>query len=151
MRRFSGLTRFAVVAAAFVMLMATPARAQKAPDDTTQEVLIKTALLSLNDANVTGNYAVFHAKLSKPLRDQFPPEKFAEIFKDFRDKHIDYDIVAAKTPIPDEPPKVDGNGKLALKGHFDVGVSNVNYDLAFIMSDNEWKLIAISVNVKKKG
>jgi len=36
-------------------------------------VLIKVTLLTFNDANVTGNYTVLHAKLSKPFRDQFPP------------------------------------------------------------------------------
>jgi hypothetical protein len=30
--------------------------------------------MSFNDANVTGNYAVLHAKLSKPFRDQFTPD-----------------------------------------------------------------------------
>ena len=33
-----------------------------------QEILIKTALLTLNDANVTGNYTVLHAKLSKAAK-----------------------------------------------------------------------------------
>lgn len=146
MRRFPLLTWFA--AAALAVLVAAPARAQKVPDEVVQEVLIKTSLLSLNDANVTGNYTVFHAKLSKPFRDQFSPEKLADVFKEFRAKKVDYAIIAAKTPVSDEPPKVDDNGRLPLRGHFDVGATKVNYDLAFIMSDGEWKLIKINVDLK---
>jgi hypothetical protein len=121
----------------------------KVPGLELQEILIKASLLSFNDANVTGNYTVFHAKLSKPFRDQFPAEKLADIFKEFRDKHIDFDIIAAKKPIGTEEPKIADNGILSIKGYFDTTPSRVNYDLAFIMSDGEWKLIKIDVDVKK--
>ena len=45
--------------------------------------------------------------------------------------------------------KVDDKGLLSLKGYFDTTPSRVNYDLAFVMSDGEWKLIKINVDVKK--
>jgi hypothetical protein len=142
--------RWAVAAAFLFCASASAALAQvKVPGLELQEVLIKTSLLSFNDANVTGDYAVFHAKLSKPFRDQFPPDKLATVFKEFRDKHIDFDIVAAKKPINAEEPKVDDRGVLSIKGYFDTTPTRVNYDLAFIMSDGEWKLIKIDVNVKK--
>jgi hypothetical protein len=148
----SGL-RFArspLAVALFFGLTLSSAFAQlKVPSAELQEVLIKASLLSFNDANVTGNYAVLHAKLSKPFRDQFPPEKLSDIFKEFRDKHIDFDIVAAKKPMSVEEPKISDNGILAIKGYFDTTPSRVNYDLAFIMSDGEWKLIKINVDVKK--
>jgi hypothetical protein len=121
----------------------------KVPGPELQEVLIKTALLSFNDANVTGNYAVLHAKLSKPFRDQFSPERLAETFKEFRDKHIDFDIIAAKKPISTEEPKIADNGVLSFRGYFDTAPIRVNYDLAFIMSDGEWKLIKVNVDVKR--
>jgi hypothetical protein len=139
-----------VVAVFAALLFAGPqAFAQKVPDATLQEILIKVSLLSFNDANVTGNYTVFHAKLSKPFREQFPPDKLAATFKGFRDQHIDFDLIAAKPPVEVEPAKVDDRGVLALKGYFDTRPSRVNYDLAFIMSDGEWKLIKINVDVKK--
>ena len=37
---------------------------------------------------------------------------------------------------------------MTLKGYFDTQPSRVNYDLAFIMSDGDWKLIRINVNVE---
>lgn len=142
--------RSALAVALFLGVSVASALAQqKIPGPELQEVLVKASLLSFNDANVTGNYAVFHAKLSKPFRDQFSPEKLADIFKEFRDKHIDLDIVAAKKPIGVEEPKISDSGILSMKGYFDTTPSRVNYDLAFITSDGEWKLIKINVDVKK--
>jgi hypothetical protein len=134
---------------AVLVSVATGALAQKVPSATVQEMLIKAALLSFNDANVTGNYSVFHAKLSKPFRDQYPPEKLAATFKAFRDQHVDFELVVAKQPVPAEEAKVDDRGVLTIKGYFDTQPSRVNYDLAFILSDGDWKLIRINVDVKK--
>jgi hypothetical protein len=136
----------AVIAA---VLIVAPAQAQlKLPDKNAQEVLIKTTLLTFNDANVTGNYSVLHAKAAKPFRDQFPPDRLKEVFKAFAEKHIDFDIIATKTPLPTQEPKIDENGTLMLQGYFDTTPSHVYYDLHYILSDGEWKPIKINVNVK---
>jgi hypothetical protein len=119
------------------------------PDKMLQEVLVKATLLSFNDANVTGNYTVLHAKLSKPFRDQFSAEKLKESFKAFHEGKVDFDLVVAKKPIAAEEAKVDDEGRLGLRGYFDTQPSRVNYDLAFIRSEGEWKLIKLTVNVKK--
>lgn len=123
--------------------------AQKAPGPEQQEVLIKSALMTFNDANVTGNYTVLHAKLSKPFRDQFPPDKLKESFKAFVEAHIDFDLIVAKPPVAAEETKVDDEGRLRLRGYFDTRPSRVNYNLAFIRSEGEWKLISLHVDVKK--
>jgi hypothetical protein len=138
-----------IAAGAALLALTAGALAQKAPSAMLQEMLIKVSLLTFNDANLTGNYSVFHARLSKPFRDQYPPERLAEGFKGFRDQKIDLDLIAVKQPIPVEEAKVDDRGVLTLKGYFDTQPSRVNYDLAFIMSDGDWKLIRINVDVKK--
>jgi hypothetical protein len=146
----TGALRLAgILLAAIAVMVTTPAVAQKPPSETMQEVLIKATLLTFNDANVTGNYTVLHAKLSKPFRDQFPPEKLKAAFKAFHDNRIDFDIIAAKAPIMKEPAKVNDNGVLSLNGHFDTSPSQVHFQLSFIMSDGEWKAVRINVQLKK--
>ena len=132
-----------------VALFGGPAFAQSAPSPTVQEILIKTSLLTFNDANVTGNFNVFYARLAKPFRDQFPVEKVAETFKGFHDRNIRLDLVAIKTPVPSDEAKLDGNGRLTLKGYFDTSPSRVYYDLAYLKAGDEWQLVQITVNVKK--
>lgn len=131
-----------------LMLVASLAQAQnKVPSDRALEALVKATLLTFNDANVTGNYEVFHAKLSKPFREQFPVERLARRFQDFNKKHIDFDIVAALKPAYDPSPAVDGDGKLLVKGYFPTEPLRVYFNLEFIPSDGEWKLISINVKV----
>jgi len=65
------------------------------PSPRALEALVKSCLLTLNDAIVTGNFTVFHAKLSKPFRQQYSPEQLAEVFKSFAKKNIDYDVIAS--------------------------------------------------------
>lgn len=143
-RQFAGI----LVATAVGGFWAVPAQAQKAPPPEQQEVLIKTTLLTFNDANVTQNYSVLHAKLSKQFRDQFSPERLKEVFKPFVDQKIDIDLIAAKPPIPAKVGEVDDRGVLSLSGHFDTKPSHVFYDLGYVMSDGEWRPIKINVNVK---
>src|SRR6266496_303358 len=131
-----------------LLLAASAAQAQnKVPSERALEALVKVSLLSFNDANVTGNYAVFRAKLSKPFRDQFPVEKLERTFRDFNRKHVDFDIIAALKPSYDPPPSVDDDGKLLLKGYFPTEPNRVYFDLGFIPSDGEWKLFRINVKV----
>jgi hypothetical protein len=131
-----------------LMLVASLAQAQnKVPSERALEALVKTTLLTFNDANVTGNYEVFHAKLSKPFREQFPVERLARRFQEFNKKHVDFDIVAALKPSYDPAPKVDDDGKLLVKGYFPTEPLQVHFNLEFIPSDGEWKLIGINVKV----
>jgi hypothetical protein len=137
-----------ILAVAALTLMASAAQAQnKVPSERALEALVKATLLTFNDANVTGNYEVFHAKLSKPFREQFPVERLARRFQEFNKKHIDFDIVAALEPAYDPAPKVDDGGKLLVKGHFPTEPLQVYFNLEFIPSDGEWKLISINVKV----
>lgn len=136
-------------AVAGALLLSSPAGAEdKVPNPFSQEVLIKTSLLTLNDANVTGNYAVLHAKLAKPFREQFTPDKLKQAFKEFADKKIDWEVIAAKAPIAIKDAQIDGDGVLHLNGFFDVTSTHVTYDLDFIPSEGEWKAIKLNVNVK---
>ena len=133
-----------------LLLTASLAQAQnKVPSERGLEALVKATLLTFNDANVTGNYTVFHAKASKPFRQQFSPEKLQETFKDFAEKDIDFDIIAAYKPVYDPPPRVDKNGRLLVQGHFPTEPARVAYDLEFIPSDGEWKLISINVKTER--
>ncbi len=141
---------FAIVVSALVgmMLATSPAFAQKPPDAFMQEVLIKSTLLTFNDANVTGNYTVLHAKLSKPFRDAFPAERLKEVFKVFHEKRIDFDLIVAKPPVASKPAAVNDNGVLMLHGHFETTPNRVYYELDYILSDGEWKPIRINVQLK---
>jgi hypothetical protein len=143
------MSQFARFLGMLALLLAVPmAQAQnKVPSERSLEALVKSSLLSLNDANVTGNYSVLHAKLSKPFRDQFSAERLKETFREFADKHVDYDIIAAYKPVYGKLPVVDDDGKLLVEGYFPTEPKRLNFKLDFIPSDGEWKLIRVKVDV----
>lgn len=142
--RFAGLLML-------LTLTASAAHAQnKVPSDRVLEALVKTSLLTFNDANVTGNYSVLHAKLSGPFRQQFSAERLKETFKEFSTKHIDFDIIAAMSPTYDPKPEVNADGKLLVAGTFPTEPSSLHFELDYIPSDGEWKLIRINVKIGSK-
>ncbi len=120
----------------------------KVPSASVQEMLIKTYLLTLNDANLTSNYAVLHARLAKPFREQFNVERLKTIFKPFSDRKIDYGIIAAKPPVPTSKSAIDNRGALILRGYFDTRPGRLSYELDFIPSDGKWKPIKLNVHIK---
>jgi hypothetical protein len=131
-----------------LVLAAPLAHAQnKVPSERALEALVKATLLTFNDANVTGNYDVFHARLSKPFREQFPVGRLAKRFEEFRKKHLDIDIVAALKPSYDPAARIDDDGRLLVEGWFPTEPLWVYFNLEFIPSDGEWKLISINVKV----
>lgn len=141
-----------LVAALVLVLCAAAVQAQnKVPPDRVLEALVKSSLLSLNDANLTGNYAVLHAKLSKPFREQFPPERLKATFREFQTNGADFDIIAAMPPAYDPAPAVDEDGKLVVKGTFPTEPQRLRFELEYIPSDGEWKLIRIYVKVDPKS
>jgi len=130
-------------------IWAGPAAAEPAmPSEAVQEKLIKTCILTLNDANLTGNYTVLHAKLAKPFRTQFSPDKLKAGFKGFADQQIDLSVVAIKTPVASTPSKIDDRGVLQLRGYFDTQPGRVHYELDFLVTEEEWKPISINVRVR---
>jgi hypothetical protein len=73
--RLLGTLRWAAAVMALGAAFSPTARALDMPSPFVQEVLIKSILVTLNDAVASDNFNVFHAKISKPFRDQFPPDK----------------------------------------------------------------------------
>ena len=123
-----------------------PALAQGMPNPFVQEILVKSILVTISDAVAADNFTVLHAKISKPFRDQFPPEKLQAVFKDLVDKHAVFDAVVARPIIADEEAKIDDKGVLRLKGHFETTPKQVKYQLGFIPFT--WKLSGVTIDIE---
>ncbi|HZP20685.1 MAG TPA: hypothetical protein VFB16_10820 [Bauldia sp.] len=145
-------------ALAFVLLLSTAsAIAQDTPQEEVpapifQEMMIKSALMTFNDANITGNYTVLQESLAKPFRDQYSADKLKEVFKPFADNHIFINAIVVAKPVLTEPARIDERGALLLHGYFDVSeVSRVTFALDYLISEGVWKVINIQVKVGKPG
>jgi major membrane immunogen (membrane-anchored lipoprotein) len=132
----------------FALCFAAPSFGAALPTDNEQEILVKTILMTFNDANLTGNYTVLHDKASKAFRSQISVEKMAVGFKDFRDKKINIESVVADDIASMDDPKIDKDGVLYLKGRFKDDEKKLRFDLKFVEGDGMWRLLGINVSFK---
>ena len=59
----------------------------KIPDGTAQSILIRRTLLTLNDANLTGNYTVFRDRAAPSFQSANNAAKLSEIFTKLRTQY----------------------------------------------------------------
>ena len=135
------------------MLLISPADAdEKVPNAILQEILIKTALLTFNDANLTGNYTVLHAKLARAFRDKITPDGLKKAFSTFADQKIDLGLIVAMSPVASSEAKINAaRGSLELRGYFATKPSRVAYELDFLPSEGQWKPALIDVRIKPQN
>ncbi len=118
-------------------------------DPAAMKRLALQSLLDFNDAVRSGDFAAFHAKLARPMREQYTPERLRAAFQVFVDQKIDLAPIAAVEPIfePREA-RADSGGQLPLKGRFPTRPSEVAFDLAYILEGGDWRLVKINVQVR---
>lgn len=126
---------------------AAPSRAQDLPDASVQEALIKESLITFNDAILTGNFEVLHAKTATPFQQKFSTDDLAEMFKGFVAEEISIAPVAGMDFVEDAPGKLD-NGVLTLAGHFETTPLQVTYTLDFVVEENRWRIIGLDVSAR---
>ncbi len=146
------MKRVVIVAFAAMTGMAagpTLAESPPLPSPVLEEILVKTSLLTLNDANLTGNFDVLYAKMGKPFRDRFTADALKQAFKSFAGRHIE--AVVTMPIVQTSPPRLGGNGGLMLRGYFDTRPSRLSYELDFAVSEGEWKPVAIDVKVRSQA
>jgi hypothetical protein len=148
-RGLLGITGFAAALMLFAVVSLAPALAAEIPSDDDQDVLIRTTLMTFNDANMTNNYSVLWAKSSKQIQSQVPVEKMASTFEVFRTKQLFFEDVVTADYESYEKATIDSEGALVLTGVFKTDEMQVKYKLRFIQNDKQWKLLAINVDASK--
>ena len=133
-----------------LVLVAATAAQNKVPGERALEALVRVVAAVVQRRQHHRTTIRYCTPLSQPFRVRYPPEKLAETFKVFRDKNIDFDIIAALQPVYDPAPKVDDDGKLLVEGYFAPEHARVVFELDYIPSDGEWKLIRLNVKVNPR-
>jgi hypothetical protein len=126
-----------------------PAHAIQIPSDGEQDVLVRTTLMTFNDANMTGNYAVLLAKASRQFQSQITVEKLASAFEPFRNSELFFENAVTVHCDPSDKPTIDQEGALVLTGVLKTDDMQVKYRLRFVQNGKAWKLLGINVDAKK--
>lgn len=116
------------------------------PSGPAQSVLIRRILLTLNDANQTGNYTVLRDIGAPGFASANSAAKLGAIFASLRGSNLDLSPIVLFDPKLVKPPKIDDNGMLRLTGFIPTAPQQVNFDLMFQNLNSKWKLFGIAVN-----
>ena len=108
-------------------------------------ILIRTALLALDQANKTGNYTVLR-DLGSPDFQVNTAARLAEIFVQQRRDNIDLSGVAVIDPQLTLLPQIEGNGLLRMAGFFPSVPTQVNFELIYAPVDGRWRLSGLAVS-----
>ncbi len=109
--------------------------------------LIRTTIIALNQANMTGNYTVLRDIGAPPFRNANDASKLSLIFKGLREQNIDLSLTAQVTPELTDVPAIDPRGLLQLAGRFPTQPLSVEFRLAFARFDGRWLPYAMTVNL----
>jgi hypothetical protein len=121
---------------------------QALPSEAALELFVKQSLLTFNDANLTGNYTVFHATLSEQFQRQFTVEQVRQAFTAFHEQQIDISGILLHKYVLTRPAAYNAQGALEVTGRFDTRPLSVLFTLTYTpVGNDDWRLLGLNVNV----
>ena len=122
--------------------------AAKIPDDFRLNMMIKSIIVAVNQANKTDNYTVLRDLGSPRFKDANSAKKLGEIFAPLRKSKFDLSPVLFFTPQMMQLPDVE-SGMLRLTGYFDTVPQRVSFDLLFEDVEGEWLIYGVNISTQR--
>lgn len=108
-------------------------------------LLVRTALLTLNDAVLTGNFTVLRDTAAPSFREANNAAKLSQIFSPLIRDRVDLAGVATATPQLARAPSIDPNtGMLGIDGVFQFPSWSLSFSVAYQSVGGRWRLFGIS-------
>jgi hypothetical protein len=109
-------------------------------------ILIRSALLALQQANETGNYSVMRELGSPEFQASHSSARLAESFANLRLQKIDLSPISVLDPELPQPIRFENN-ILKIKGFFPSSPLQVQFDLAFTPLGGKWRLTSLTLDM----
>lgn len=111
-------------------------------------MLIRTTLVSLQQANITGNYTVLRDLGSNSFRTINNPVRLGNIYGKLRESGIDMSPVVLLDPLLTKAPVIDANRVLIIEGFFPTEPLNILFKMGFRFEFGNWRLLSLSVGAQ---
>lgn len=115
------------------------------PDPYKLNLMIRTTVIAVNQANKTGNYSVLRDLGAPAFQSANNPAQLAEIFADLRKRNLDLSPVLFYQPKFASRPALLANGMLRIAGLFPSRPQQVHFDLIFEKIDGDWRLHGLGI------
>ena len=132
-----------------------PAKAQQAPAPSSTEtrklahLLIKNALISVNQGNLTGNYTVLRDLASPGFRGRNSASDLGTIFANLRQQKIDLSPIVLLDPVITQSKFDKEQNQLRLAGYFPSQPVQIKFDLVFQMANpGGWMIHGVSIGTE---
>ena len=102
--------------------------------------LIRSTLLTLNDANRSGNYTVLRDLSAPDFQAKNTAAELGAVFADLRRSKVDLFAVALLGPQLSTAPYLDPSKMLRLTGYFPTRPLQINFDLSYQAVNGQWRL-----------
>jgi hypothetical protein len=107
--------------------------------------LVRSTLMTLNDANRSGNYSLLRDLAGPDFQARNSATDLAQDFADLRRRKFDLFATALLDPQFTEDPILDANGCLQPVGHFSTSPLRIRFAMNFQPADEEWRLLSLSL------
>jgi len=118
------------------------------PDAYKLNLLIRSTIIAVNQANQTGNYTVLRELASPRFRKGNSKAQLAKIFAALRKRNLDLTPIMFFDPKLVTAPDIDASGMLRLTGFMPTQPEQVLFDLAFESVEGKWRLFGIAIDVQ---
>ena len=108
--------------------------------------MIRSTVLALNQANVTGNYTVFRQLGSPTFQRNNSSQHIGAAFARLRNRNMDLTPILLLMPKLLRKPEITDRGLLRMSGFFPSQPDRVTFDLLFQQVGNKWKLYGAAVD-----
>ncbi len=108
-------------------------------------LLVRSTLLTLNDANQSGNYTVLRDLASREFQIRNTSADLALVFADMRRSNLSLFSVMLLSPQLSGTPDIDADGHLRISGYVPTSPQQVKFDLVFEASSRQWKLLSLNI------
>ncbi|MEQ8824664.1 MAG: hypothetical protein RIC14_09845 [Filomicrobium sp.] len=118
------------------------------PNEIRLNLLIRTTIIAVNNANLTNNYSVLRELASGQFKKANSAKRLSEIFAPLRKRKIDFAPILFFPPKLIKPAAIDADGRLRLSGFFDTRPERIIFDMLFLKEEPGWKLFGILLDTK---
>jgi hypothetical protein len=118
------------------------------PDPYKMSMLIRTTLIALSQANLTGNYTVLRDLGSPAFQAVNSAARLTEAFTELRQRRLDFSPILFFDPKLVREPALDEAGRLRLRGFIETRPEQINFDMLFEHVGGDWRLFGLAVQMQ---
>lgn len=109
--------------------------------------LIKSSLISLNQANQTNNYSVVRALGSPGFQNNNSEQDLSSIFTGIREAGLDFSAISEYEPVFTSDPVLDESNNLLVQGRFPTN-PNIEFSLLYQLVNGQFRIDTITVGIQ---